>query len=322
MTTFRDILTTTGYPADARVIAGVSDPSAGAGWAEACGQLPEGSLLPLDTVIYGASLTKQVIGAGFALLYRDGMVDPNDSLQQWLPELPRWSERVQLRHLLHHTSGLPDEGPVTERLRALGAERRTAETVLGALRSFPSLDQQPGAAERYCNAGYICLGRVIERASGRALPEFARERLFEPAAMGRSFLWGGPDAIPPGAAPPRANDAGYWPLTLGDGGMWTTVPDLLRWNAAMLRDDLGVSGLIHTPGALNDGTPVAYGWGVGLRTHAGQPMHLHGGGWRGVGSRLVRLPDVGRSIAVVALDDESGRLSALTERLLDTALAP
>src|SRR5215204_2584627 len=102
--------------------------------------------------------------------------------------------------------------------------------------------------------------------------------------------------------------------------MWTTVPDLLRWNAALLADRLGVTTLIHTPGSLDDGTPLTYGWGVGLRTHAGQPAHSHGGGWWGLSARLERLPLAGRSVAVVALDDDGDRLTAITDRLLDMAL--
>jgi len=174
--------------------------------------------------------------------------------------------------------------------------------------------------ERYCNAGYICLGRVIECASGMSLPEFAQSRIFGPLGMTSTTFWGGPEPFPPNAAPVRPDDEGYWPLTLGDGGMWTTVPDLLRWNAALLADRLGVTTMIHTPGSLDDGTPLTYGWGGGLRTHAGQPAHNHGGGWWGLSARLERLPLAGRSVAVVALDDDGDRLTAITDRLLDMAL--
>jgi CubicO group peptidase (beta-lactamase class C family) len=153
-----------------------------------------------------------------------------------------------------------------------------------------------------------------------ALPEFARSRIFCPLGMTSTTFWDGPEPFPPNAAPVRPDEAGYWPLTLGDGGMWTTVPDLLRWNAALLDDRLGVSSLIHTPGSLDDGTPLAYGWGVGLRTHAGQQTQIHGGGWWGLRARLVRMPLAGRSVAVVALDDDTDRLTLLTDRLLDEAL--
>ena len=69
------------------------------------------------TIVYGASLSKQIVGACLALLTLDGRLDPDDTLASWLPELPEWSTRVRLRHLLHHTSGLPDEDEMTARLR-------------------------------------------------------------------------------------------------------------------------------------------------------------------------------------------------------------
>jgi CubicO group peptidase (beta-lactamase class C family) len=283
--------------------------------------MADGRPMTTATIVYGASLSKQVVGASLALLARDGDVDPEDLLSAWLPELPAWSGQVRLRHLLHHTSGLPDEDEMTDRLWATGSDARTSAIVIAALETFLDLETTPGLVERYCNAGYVCLGRIVERAAGLPLPEFARSRIFAPLGMVDTLFWEGPQPSPPTAAPVLPDDKGYWPHTVGDGGMWTTVPDLLRWNAALLTDRLGVTTLIHTPGWLDDGSPLTYGWGVGLRTHAGQPTQSHGGGWWGLRARLVRLPLAGRSVAVVALDDDTDRLTALTDRLLDEALA-
>ena len=308
-----------GYAPDTPVAAGIGD-HGGAIWMAAIGDLPDGRPMTTATIVYGASLSKQIVGACLALLTVDGRLSPEDTLASWLPELPGWSTRVRLRHLLHHSSGLPDEDEMVAQLRTNGSDARTSATVIAALATLTDLEAIPGSVERYCNAGYICLGRVVERASGLSLSEFARSRIFGPVGMTSTNFWEGPEPFPPTAAPVRPGDKGYWPLTLGDGGMWTTIPDLLRWNTALLNDRFGVTTLMHTPGSLDDGTPMTYGWGVGLREHAGQPTQSHGGGWWGLRAHLVRLPLAGRSVAVVALDDDTDRLTLLTDRLLDMAL--
>ncbi len=185
------------------------------------------------TVVYTASLSKQITAACAALLVRRGRLDTGSTLAQWMPELPAWAGVVRLRHLIHHTSGLP-EGVDFDDLQQAGLDRTTA-AVLGALAQIDRLDSEPGTEFRYCNAGYVCLAVIVERAAGRPLPDFAHEHVFAPLGMLDSRYWAGPAPHPPGAAPLDA----HYPaaLSLGDGGVWSTAPDLMRWNEALERDD-------------------------------------------------------------------------------------
>ena len=91
----------------------------------------------------------------------------------------------------------------------------------------------------------------------------------------------------------------------------------MRWNEALERDELGVSALLHTPGRLNDGTRLDYGWGVDVLTSAGRRIHRHGGVWPGLNAQLVRLADQRAGFVVIALDDDEGRAVALTAALID-----
>ncbi|MEQ4724495.1 serine hydrolase domain-containing protein [Nonomuraea sp. B19D2] len=159
----------------------------------------------------------------------------------------------------------------------------------GALARLDHLVSTPGTEYRYCNAGYVCLAVIIERAASRPLPDFAREHVFAPLGMASSRYWPGPARHPPGAVP---LDPHYpAPLSLGDGGVWSTATDLIRWNQALERDELGVSALLQTPGRLDDGTRLDYAWALGVREHAGRRIYRHGGRWarlsaaRGRGSR-------------------------------------
>lgn len=263
------------------------------------GRTLRGDPLGATTLTYAASLSKQLTAACAALLARQGELDMESSLSHWLPELPAWADAVRLRHLVHHTSGIPADSAI-DAFMTDDADR-TSQGVIQALARFPASDRRPGAEHVYSNAGYVCLAAVVERVVNRPLPEFALRQLFTPLAMADTCFWAGADPTPPGAAPlVRPHPA---PLSLGDGGVWSTVGDLLRWSQALNADELGISALLQTPGRLDDGTPLDYAWGIGVRSHAGyrdaprrsavvQQDGLHGAG----ASRLLHggLQRVGR----------------------------
>jgi CubicO group peptidase (beta-lactamase class C family) len=276
-----------------------------------------GGGLTADRGIYTASLSKQITAACAALLVRQGRLDTDATLAQWMPELPAWARTVRLRHLIHHTSGLPEGVHIDDILRNEPA--RTTDAVIRALTRRDHLDRTPGTAYAYCNAGYVCLGVVVSRAAGRPLPDFAQEHVFGPLGMAGTRFWTGPAPHPPGAAP---LDPSYpAPLSLGDGGVWSTARDLLRWNRSLLSDDLGVAELTHTPGRLEDGTLLDYAWGVGVRSHHGHRSYWHGGSWPGVTAQLVRIPEKDAGLVVVALDDDSERATKLATAVVDGLLS-
>ncbi|GAA3555124.1 hypothetical protein GCM10022197_07850 [Microlunatus spumicola] len=281
----------------------------------ASGSTRTGSRLDGDTVIYTASLAKQVTAVLAALLVREGRLDLEAPLVRWLPELPVWAGEVRLRHLLSHTSGLP-EGATFGELERSGRDRTTA-VVVEALARCERPASAPGSGHRYSNAGYVCLGLVLERVTSRGLAALAEERLLGPLRMGASRFWSGPEPHPPRAAP--LDDAFPAPLSLGDGGLWSSAADLLRWNRALADDALGVTDLVQTPGRLDDGTLLDYAWGVGVRAHAGAAVFRHGGRWAGLCAQLVRVPGHG-SLVVLALDDDEDRASSLADALLEEVL--
>ena len=177
-----------------------------------------------QSVAYAASVSKQLTGACAAMLERDGLLDRETRIIEWLPELPGWSERVRVRHLIHHTAGLPKCGRGWSRP---GSRAGTSPDVLAALTETPQLEHDPGTAYAYSNEGYICLALIIERMSGSSLETFARRRIFGPLGMTSSIFWVGPQPAPPTAAatPGPEHPAA---LSVGDGGLWTSVRDCLR----------------------------------------------------------------------------------------------
>ncbi|MEU8613452.1 serine hydrolase domain-containing protein [Actinoplanes sp. NPDC048791] len=250
--------------------------------------------LTADTAVPVASLSKQITAACVALLGQQRRLDTASTLGEWLPELPEWAHGVRVQHLLNHTSGLPELTGFWD--DHLTTPARTATDVIRALTAADGPVSPPGTQFRYCSVGYLCLAVVIHRASGQPLTEFARTHIFEPLGMPTSH---------------------YLFDIAGDGGVQSTAEDLMRWNLAIERDELGISKLLHTPGRLNDGTPLVYGWGIDVLEHKGQPLHKHGGRWPGVSTQLGRLPERGASFVILALDDDEARTVRLMNALIE-----
>jgi hypothetical protein len=93
------------------------------------------------------------------------------------------------------------------------------------------------------------------------------------------------------------------------------VRDLLRWNEALVADTLGVADTMHTTGALDDGTPLEYAWGVRVFHAGGTRVQSHGGSWDCTTAKLVRLPDLGAGLAVLAYDGSVERMTTLSSSL-------
>jgi CubicO group peptidase (beta-lactamase class C family) len=192
----------------------------------------------------------------------------------------------------------------------------TSAGVFAALSALRHVERPPGETYAYSNVGCICLGRIIEGITGESLDAVAHALLFKPLAMRNTTFWSGPALHPPDAVPlPSLLEPA--PLSLGDGGLWTSVSDLLLWNVALLRDALGISQTLHTPGRLDDGTPLDYGWGVRVFRAAGLVVQSHGGSWEGQTAKLVRFPTRQASFAVIARDGSIEKMVALSAALPD-----
>jgi CubicO group peptidase (beta-lactamase class C family) len=299
-----------GYAADTPIAVGMSTHgSQPVFFAQGAGL--DGAPFGAESVAYAASLAKQITGACAALLERDGVLDPEAPISEWLTELPAWSQTVRVRHLIHHTAGLPDVWPL---MHQAGEADWTSHGVLAALADTPHLDREPGSAFAYTSVGYICLASIVERVAGSAFPEIARTHIFEPLEMSSSIFWTGPSRAPSSAGMPRET-AGPAPLSAGDGGLWTTVSDLLRWNVAILDDALGITARMHTPGRLDDGTPLDYAWGVRVFQASGRTVQSHGGSYGSATAKLIRLPDTSANFAALAADSSVERMGALGDLL-------
>jgi CubicO group peptidase (beta-lactamase class C family) len=258
-----------------------------------------------DTVFYGASLTKQIVGFLLARAVRAGAVSAADRLRRWLPELPDWTAEVRLEHLLHHTSDLPE---VTHPWLAAGEGNAVVIDRLRGLDPPPQI--APGTRFAYSNTGYVLLAEVVGRIAGRDIGTLAAGTLFAPLGLTATRLGG--EQIP------VADDLKV-PGTVGDGGIWTSVTDQLRWLTA-LNDgtlDPGAVHLLETTGRLEDGSSLDYGWGVGItETPAGRRIS-HGGTWDPWLAKSVRVPERGVAVAVLSIGSTESVISDTGFRIAD-----
>jgi CubicO group peptidase (beta-lactamase class C family) len=306
-----------GYPAGQPVVVGLQHRGTPAIFLTHGSTALAGSLDP-SSLVYAASLAKQVTAACAALLVRQGRLDMETALTRWPPELPAWMHTIRPRHLVHHIAGMPPDEQIDALIPA--DSDRTTTAVMRALTGLPASAGRPGSRYVYSNAGYVCLAVAVERAAGQPLSVFAHSNVFESLGMSSSRYWSGPAPQPPGATP--LPDPYPAPLSLGDGGLWTTATDLMRWNQALDADELGISDLLHTAGRLDDGTALDYAWGLGIRTHAGHRVYRHGGGWPGLRTQLIRIPGQRSGLTIIAFSNDTDRTTGLSNTLLDMLVLP
>ncbi len=268
-----------------------------------------------DTKMYAASLTKQLVGALAALATTSGQLDPDASVREVLTELPAWASPVRIRHLVHHTSGLPTTRRAVSALGSHGNSPLGNDDVIKGLAAVDRPERPPGVTYEYNNLGYICLAEVVSRVTGTAIDELAQQRIFGPLGMTASRLGGTPPVTLPDHPPP--------PRTIGDGGWWTTARDLLRWQQALNEHALGhdVMGVIEAEGQLNDGAPISYCWGVALSWRNGVQTFGHGGNVPGWTSKAVRQPESGTAVAMLSSGGDVPRISKAALHLADELTA-
>ena len=253
-----------------------------------------------------ASVTKQFTAASILLLAQDGKLALDDPARAWLPALPSATRDITLRHLLTHTSGLVDYEDVMPEMGD-GEQLRDAD-VLRILASQDRLYFAPGTSYRYSNSGYALLALVVERASGRSFPDFLRDRIFEPLGMEAvAYVRGGPE--PAHRAYGYSEVDGRWTRTdqsstsavLGDGGIYASIDDLAKWDAALYDDRLlseaSRSAAFSVQATVRDEADVD-GYGYGWRIH-GDAL-WHSGETIGFRNVIVRWPKERLTVVVLS----------------------
>ncbi|MFL6575794.1 MAG: serine hydrolase domain-containing protein, partial [Povalibacter sp.] len=231
-----------------------------------------------------ASVTKQFTAASILLLAEDGKLSLDDSLRKWLPSLPEVANAMTIRHVLSHMSGLIDYEDVIP--AEMTAQLHDAD-VLQILNTQNTTYFPPGKGYRYSNSGYSLLALIVGKASGKDFATFLKQRIFTPLEMNntvafeegvstvanRAFGYSEDEKSSSATqAPNRAVESLLWTRTdqsqtsavLGDGGIYSSIDDLAKWDAALYDDRLLSAKsreLAFTPVTATDDPTIRYGMG-------------------------------------------------------------
>ncbi|HZS07096.1 MAG TPA: serine hydrolase domain-containing protein [Blastocatellia bacterium] len=237
-----------------------------------------------ETVYHLASLTKQFTAAAIMLLVQDGKLGLDDKINRYLENPPANWQAVTVRQLLTHTSGIKD---YLIEMHAHLPDGTTPADIVAALGPMP-LNFTPGAQNSYSNTGYLVLGMIIQKVSGKSYDEFMTERIFKPLGMTHTRRNSYDDIIPNRTAgyiwrDGKLHNSPFLDPALydnADDGLLSSVLDLARWDAALYGDSpLTASSRTQmwSPVKLNNGSSYPHGLGWILTDVNGHRLAYHYG---------------------------------------------
>ena len=255
-----------------------------------------------ESVFYMGSVSKQFTAASAVLAAEQGYLSLDDDVRKYIPELPSYGKTVTLREMLHHTSGLRDIFGLLYLAGRNPEDIHPTSELLDLIVHQKALNFAPGDEYLYSNSNFFLMGVVIRRATGKPLSQFAEENIFKPLGMTHTRFYDDRTLVVSGRVPayePRKG-GGFqvdWSTNfdkVGDGGLMSTVDDLLLWDRNFYDNKLGKGTLLEelqTPGVLNNGKKIEYGLGLVLSTYRGLPLVAHAGALFGYRTALLRFPN-------------------------------
>jgi CubicO group peptidase (beta-lactamase class C family) len=284
-----------------------------------------------------ASFTKQFTAMAIMLLVHDGKLRYDETLTEIFPDFPDYGKSITIRNLLNHASGLSDYEDLMEaKEKANGSiwspEKQIQDAeVLELLKKEKGGKFAPGTSWSYSNSGYVVLGLIVAKATGNTYGDFLRERIFLPLRMNHTIVYqkGKNEVANRAFGHSKENDTlietdqSSTSATLGDGGIYSNLEDLAKWDDALRNHTLLSEKEMQpalTPVKLNDGSephwpaqpnndnlhpgkPVCYGFGWFLDPYNGHQRMWHTGSTMGFRTVIERF--LGDHLTIVILSDRT-----------------
>jgi len=275
-----------------------------------------------STRFYIASLSKQFTAMSIVLLAQEGRLSLDDWVRRWVPQVPSFGAPITLRQLLHHTSGLRDYFTLLALSGWPSDGLLTEPQFIDLVSRQKNLNFTPGDEFLYSNTGYALLAMVVERASGQSLRDYAADHIFKPLGMAHTeFRDDHTQLIPHRAVGYQATATGFRLSqpeldVVGDGGVFSTVEDLAKWDANFESGRVGgKEGVaeLEEPGRLNNGQTIPYALALTLGDMAGMGTFSHRGAYGGYRSAMLMIPS--RHLDVITLCNTSGAPTTLVDQV-------
>lgn len=254
-----------------------------------------------------ASVTKQYTAMSIMILAERGELQLSDTLDKFFPEFPAYGKRITVQHLLNHTGGMLDY----ENLVPPSQQQQVSDAdVLALLAKQSRTNFAPGSSYSYSNSGYVVLGLIAAKASGKTFAQVLHDEIFAPLGMNATVAYEkdisevvhrayGYSRSGSGF---RLTDQSVTSATLGDGGVYTSVSDWPKWEQELRSPTLISPAMLEqafTPGKLNNGQRTSYGFGWMLDSYRGMKRIGHTGSTVGFRTAVQRYPAQGLAVLVL-----------------------
>ncbi|MCR9080793.1 MAG: serine hydrolase [Cyclobacteriaceae bacterium] len=277
-----------------------------------------------------ASVSKQFTAIAILRMAEKGLLSLDDDIRKYLLELPDFGQKINFRHLIHHTSGLRSVHDMLGLAGWRGDDVRTNEDVFRFLTLQTDLNYPVGERYGYCNSGYVLMALVVERLIGRSFAEWMKSEVFEPLGMNHTYVEDNYTRVVPGNASSyyhsqenvfeRAMD--YWNYT-GAGNIHSTTEDLLLWAKNLYDPKPGWENTFEQMkelGRYSNGQLGNYAFGLFVDKYRGQKRIHHSGSIGGFRAQIATFPDLNLSISILSNFSSSNlgqKLIGVSEILLD-----
>jgi len=270
-----------------------------------------------------ASISKQFTATAVLMLVERGALKLDDSIRQYFPEFPDFADGITIRNLLQHTSGIEDYEPLYgDRF----PEQVNDRGVVAIISKTEGTIFRPGSEYSYSNSGYAILAVLVENLSGKSFPEFLRDNIFVPLEMTNTVAFvEGVTTVPNRSFGYSVSDAGVeyadqsaWSAVLGDGGVYSSVEDLFKWDQALYDN-----GLISAELRAQSWTPglETYGFGFRIDDYRGHKRIHHSGSTSGFRNHMQQFPE--DRLSIIILTNRAGPdVEPLAEKIADLYLVP
>ena len=282
-----------------------------------------------ETIFQSGSIGKQFTAAAIMILAQENKLSLDDKVSKYFPDAPASWKDITVWNLLTHTSGLGDYPPDIDLRRDY-----TEEQFFESFKKAP-LEFAPGTNWNYSNVGYVTLGILIRKVTGKYYGDFLQERVFRPLGMTTARVISEEDIISNRASGYRLvngelkNQEWVSPSTnsTADGSLYFSILDMAKWDAALYTDTpltQASRNRIWTPAQLSDGTTKGYGFGWHILDLHGHRLIVHGGAWQGFKSFIARYPDNNLTVILFANSSNTNpaRLANHVAEIIDPRLRP
>ncbi|REJ74029.1 MAG: serine hydrolase [Acidobacteria bacterium] len=269
-----------------------------------------------DMIFRLGSITKQFTGVAIRLLELEGQLSLDDPLTKFLPDFPQTDEPVTVEQLLAHTSGIKSYTGIPGYMDQEIRRDLTVDELIDVFDDEP-IDFAPGERHLYNNSGYVLLGAIIEKVTGKSYAEFLQERIFTPLGMAHTH-YDDPEQIVDDRVEGYEKEGDEWrnapflsmTQPYAAGSLMSSVDDLARWNRALHGGELmkpEQAKALWTSFTTDDGEEVGYGYGFAIGELRGREMIQHGGGIHGFRTYALYLPQDDVYVAVLANNTDNAK---------------